>query len=68
MVQIHSLDDFFGVNLGVFGVILHFLGCALVGTNFLGGVGGEIWIFGWWKNGRMVLGNFGTLDSQKDAL
>ena len=45
MVQIHILDDFVGVNFDVFGVNLHFVGCALVGTNFLSGVGGGIWSF-----------------------
>jgi hypothetical protein len=62
MVQIHILDDLFGVNLAVLEWILYFVGCALVGTNFLGGVGGGvgggIWIFGWWKNGRTVFGEF----------
>ena len=47
MVQIHILDDFFGVNFDVFGVILYFVGCALVGTNFLNGVLVEFGVFGW---------------------
>ena len=62
MVQIHILDDLFGVNFDVFGVNLHFFGCALVGTNFFGGVWVvlevEFGVFGWWKNGRMVFGEF----------
>ena len=57
-MQIHILDDFFGVNFDVFGVNLHLFGCALVGTNFLGDVLVEFGVFGWWKNGRMVFGEF----------
>ena len=59
MVQIHILDDFFGVNLDVFGVNLHFLGCALVGPNFLGGVGGGIWSF--WVVEKWAHGFWGIL-------
>ena len=58
MVQIHILDDFFGVNLDVFGVNLHCFGCALVSTHFLNGVLVEFGVFGWWKKARTVFGEF----------
>ena len=45
MLHIDIMDNSFGVNLDVFGVNLHFLGCALVGMYFLSGVEGEIWSF-----------------------